>query len=749
MNKYLKIIFLTFLFSCVFSITFIKIEPNSVTLGDEVEFTLTVNDYDSEVLYVYLSNYINLYLKKQNDGLYKSNNATTIQFHNIKSLNNFTTNIYYKGNKTDLTVDIKIPTEIKLLYFSNNSIFYNYGISKLSFSLNYNKLYNTNVLIEFGNNIITNCTAEEYNIVNLICYYEFSTQKGGDKLNLKFNGKETNYSITLYTPKEFSKIYLDKYKFYISSTEQIIISQVDSSYKIDEHEIVLVSSDSNNSNITLTSCKHYNTGILYVQCSAILNALGNHYVFVDNKNSSFMINIFPKPTSICKVLDIEPSTVEVPTETKFILKVDYIANLDKAIFTLVYRDNKIYLTNCLKVEDKNDEITCTGTLKEPGEYDVYLNGIKQFEQHVYAFSQSLTKAFDIYYNYKYKNGNVIKFDSPTTSYYIEIEFDSINDSESKNISLKGTNNVAKITINSIHDHPYQKKINYTATFPNPDTYYLYIENVKQNVSITVTNEPFTPFTSEVTAIFPTSVVVDDVENKGYIDFILTVDTNLGISKVDIKLINANKSWALYCKADPLNKQKVICQEQIEREGEYHIVVDGKEFPNVKVIAKSISKLDSFFPNSIFPSFNPQTIVINFVTDISNFVDKVKFVNIENLEELQGTCSLLSNNILNCSAVFEKEGDYYITINDFYYRVYIHVNEEDNIIINDRNSDEQSNIIEEEKIEDDNDSDNIDNNNIDNNNNNNDNNNNNNNNNNNESINYIKISPLLLTLILLI
>jgi hypothetical protein len=85
MNKYLKIIFLTFLFSCVFSITFIKIEPNSVTLGDEVEFTLTVNDYDSEVLYVYLSNYINLYLKKQNDGLYKSNNATTIQFYNIKS----------------------------------------------------------------------------------------------------------------------------------------------------------------------------------------------------------------------------------------------------------------------------------------------------------------------------------------------------------------------------------------------------------------------------------------------------------------------------------------------------------------------------------------------------------------------------------------------------------------------------------------------------------------------------------------
>ncbi len=745
MNKYLKIIFLTFLFSCVFSITFIKIEPNSVTLGDKVEFTLTVNDYDSEVLNVYLSNYrINLYLKKQNDGLYKSNNATTIQFYNIKSLNNFTTNIYYNGNKTDLTVDIKIPTEIKLLYFYNYDIFYNYGISKLSFSLNYNKLYNTNVLIEFGNNIITNCTVEEYNIVNLICYHEFSTQKGGDKLNLKFNGKETNYSITLYTPKEFSKIKLDKYKFYISSTEQIIISQVDSSYKIDEHEIVLVSSDSNNSNITLTSCKHYKTGILYVQCSAILNALGNHYVFVDNKNSSFMINIFPKPTSICRV-NIEPKTVEVPTETKFILKVDYIANLDKAIFTLVYRDNKIYLTNCLKVEGKTDEITCTGTLKESGYYDLYLNGIKQFEQFVCAFSQSLTKAIDIYDNYKYKN--VIKFDSPTTSYYIQIEFDSINDLESKNISLKGTNNVAIIiNINSIYDdHMYQKKINCTTTFPNPDTYYVYIDNVKQNVSITVTNEPFT---SEVTAIFPTSVVVDDVGNIGYIDFILTVDTNLGISKVDIKLINANKSWDLYCEADPLNKQKVICQEQIEREGEYHIVVDGKEFPNVKVIAKSISKLDSFFPNSIFPSFNPQTIVINFVTDISNFVDKVKFVNIENLEEHQGTCSLLSNNILNCSAVFEKEGDYYITINDFYYRVYIHVNEEDNIIINDRNSDEQSNIIEEEKIEDDNDSDNTDNNNNDNNNND-DNNNNNNNNNNNESINYIKISPLLLTLILLI
>ena len=47
MNKFQKIILLFYLFSYAFSLKVTKIEPSTVTFGDKVEFTLTVQDYDS------------------------------------------------------------------------------------------------------------------------------------------------------------------------------------------------------------------------------------------------------------------------------------------------------------------------------------------------------------------------------------------------------------------------------------------------------------------------------------------------------------------------------------------------------------------------------------------------------------------------------------------------------------------------------------------------------------------------------
>ena len=402
MNKFHKFIFLIFLFSFVLSITFNSIEPNSVTLGEVVEFTLNVTDTDtnydsdSEDFYVYLGdeNDDGIYIdfKKQDNGLYKSD-YTIIMFYEKESLkNNPKKNIYYHGYKTNLTVEIKKPSEIKLVYFEDYYTFYNYGISRLYFKVNYNELFNSNVKIQFGENMITNCTIDEDDTYSLNCYHEFSTQNDGDKLNLKFNGKETDYSITIHTPSEFSKIYdIDKYKYYISSTEQIFIFDVNSCYKIEEHKIVLVPLDSKNSNITLTSCKYYGKRIDYAQCSGILNTLGKYYVFYDNKNTSELISVFPEPTSIYEVEDIDPNSAQVLTETKFNLEVDYIINLDKAVFTLVdqyNKNNKIYLTKCSKVEGETYEITCIGTLKEAGYYNLYLNGINQGEE-VYAYSESL------------------------------------------------------------------------------------------------------------------------------------------------------------------------------------------------------------------------------------------------------------------------------------------------------------------------------------------------------------------------
>ena len=66
---------------------------------------------------------------------------------------------------------------------------------------------------------------------------------------------------------------------------------------------------------------------------------------------------------------------------------------------------------------------------------------------------------------------------------------------------------------------------YKVTFSGIDTYFLYINDVKQNVSAIVTTDSFT---SEVNTIFPTTVVANN-----YKDFILKVDTNFGFSQVKL------------------------------------------------------------------------------------------------------------------------------------------------------------------------------------------------------------------------
>ena len=58
MNKFQKIILLCLLFTFVFSIKVTKIEPTTVTYGENVDFTLTVQDYDPSKDYsFYLTNY--------------------------------------------------------------------------------------------------------------------------------------------------------------------------------------------------------------------------------------------------------------------------------------------------------------------------------------------------------------------------------------------------------------------------------------------------------------------------------------------------------------------------------------------------------------------------------------------------------------------------------------------------------------------------------------------------------------------
>ena len=58
MNKFQRTFILCCLFSYAFSLKVTKIEPTTVTYGENVDFTLTVQDYDPSKDYsFYLTNY--------------------------------------------------------------------------------------------------------------------------------------------------------------------------------------------------------------------------------------------------------------------------------------------------------------------------------------------------------------------------------------------------------------------------------------------------------------------------------------------------------------------------------------------------------------------------------------------------------------------------------------------------------------------------------------------------------------------
>ena len=696
MNKFQKIILLCCLFSYAFSLKVTNIEPSTMTFGESNVFTLTVEDYDSNENYnFYLANddkkeYFYMYCQSS------SESSTTLKCYvyfdinnKTEALTNLTKTLFLDGEKTNLTVTFKIPESLELLGISGGQ-YYSYGVSRLEFRVNFNELYKSGFSIKFGDFSITNCSVSNYSISYITCYYEFPENSSEKTLNLKFGDKDTDYSVNIKAPKEFSLIdYLNKKEYYTSLSEQDVIFEVDSSYKMNDHSIKLVP-ESTNENITLSNCQYYDYGIYSAKCSGILNKIDAYYVFVDDKNTSLKLFVYPVPTAITSVDDIEPNELEISSSaTTFTLKVNYVVNLDKAVFTLVdeFDDtNKVYLTKCKKVDNSDDEITCEGTIKNAGLYSVYLNGINQ-KEYVRALSSSLSKAL-------YVDPKVIKFE-PDTKSDITIYFDSVKDFSSKNIALKGTNE-AKLTLNYKSSSNY---VEYKATFTAADTYYVYIDDAKQEVSVLVTNEAFT---STVTAISPTLV-----PSEKTITFTLTVDTNLGVETVKLYLQNKDDEDyydRLECEADSSDKTKAICQGYTEKEGEYYVRFNnGNEFKDVTVTAKNIPSLNSFSPISISPSSKEQTITLTFSDNISSFVNKVKFI--IGTETVETKCTAESNYVLQCSAVFNNEDDYFITIDGVNTGKSINVNEDDNI------------NEEEEKKKD-------------------------------NSVNYLKISSLLLTLLLL-
>ena len=664
---------LTYILSSYTKVT--KIESTSeLILGEIVKFNLTVQDYDSDDEF-YLGDEIDsyqIYLKNcslQNDNILTCD--ANLDLNELIYLKNLTKTLYVYGRSTNLTVTINKPKILKLLDFDNyeDNYFYSYGVSKFIFEVNFNELYNSSISIKFGDIAITKCEkSKEYNDIN--CEYEFPESCSGKTLNLIFNGIETNYSITINAPNEFSEIReLKNEYYYSSSSSQFIYFRVDSSYNMNNHKIELVPETSGNKNISLNECTHDEDGIRYAKCLGILDTNDAYYVYFDGVNSEEKLYVYPEPTTISQVYDISPyEFLASSSEITFTLEVNYVVNIENAVFTLVDKynsNNKFYLTKCSKSDNSYNEITCSGKVTNPGYYYVYLNGLKQDEPYrIKVYSSSLTKAL-------YVEPDIIKFESATESEYIEIFFDSINNIEQKSIMLKGENNKKEIKL-EIDDDVDSYGTEFEVEFPAEDTYYLYIDNVKQNVYIEVRKKDFT---SIATSISPNII---STNNDEYIPFTLTVDTNFGIADVDIYLTwigeNYKENRWLNCEPDSSDNTKAICLGRFYEEGEYYLNVNETEFKDLTVTAKKVPRLINYSPISISPSLNSISIILYFKEDISSYVNKIAFVGAETLTP---TCELSSNYALICSAVFKNEDKYFITIDGANIGRFINVNTKDN------------------------------------------------------------------------
>ncbi len=717
-----------------------NIEPKTVTVGEPVRFVLTVQNYNSLIDDFSLAGQD---LTCSNTNYDPETNLLICNEFTFDSLNkidlyNLKKTLFVNEKPTNVSVTFKRPSviktigDVKINDKSKTSIseIYTNQFTKFTFNVNDNELYDTNIPIKFRIDTyeyfpIINCTIDDKEIHEIYCYYKFDESLNGNKLQSVALGDntETIPAINIKNPSDFTAIlYINKINtffksYYVSSSQQDFLFIVDSAYKMNEKTIKLVPENTTNANITLKSCTINNYDNNCAKCSGILDKSGVYSINVNDVTiDRLKLYVYPELTAIKSVSNIKPSELLISSlETTFTLKVDYIVNLDKAVFSLVNyynnNNNKYYLTKCAKVEGTNNEITCVGTIKNVGLFYVYLNG-KQQSSYVRVFSSSLSKGFLI-------SPNITKFTNinfTSTSKEITIIFDTTNNFELKTISLKGTNN-SFAALDFKQKNPYS--LVYYATFPVNDTYYLYINNVIQNnVSITLTNENYT---SEISSISP-SLVATYKNNK----FTLTVDTNFGIENVGIYLIekannsNINK---MTCKPDYSDSTKALCSFSsdiynlyyLSVEGDYYISLGNIEFQTLTVKAKNLPIVRygfDFSPYSIESSTEAQKVFLYFQDDASNYKNKIKFVG---KETLTPTCELDSNYALICTATFTNDDKYAITIDDIYFNSFISVNKEDNTYQEDV-IDDNTNII------DDDDSD--------------------------SNVNYIKISSLLLLTLLL-
>ena len=181
------------------------IEPKTVTVGETVNFVLTVQNYNLQTEGFSLADQsftCSTYDPETN--LLKCDDFTKNYLNKI-DLYNLKKTLFVDGKPTNVSVTFKRPSVIKTFdYFyinddymtsTSTSTIYTNQFTKFTFIVNDNELYNPNINVrflingEFDYYSIINCTIDAEEIHEIYCYYKFDESFNGKKLAIiRFNG---------------------------------------------------------------------------------------------------------------------------------------------------------------------------------------------------------------------------------------------------------------------------------------------------------------------------------------------------------------------------------------------------------------------------------------------------------------------------------------------------------------------------------------------------------------------------------
>ena len=521
-----------------------------------------------------------------------------------------------------------------------------------------------NDIIKIGTTVLQLCSAVESSKNSILCKANFNKNDIGQNVSIYINDnlQEINYIIYEEIFNEISMVYG---MYYPSNYEQLINIRVNSYNKINDRTIRIKSDTSEF--IDLYNCYIDRDYVEWAYCSVVIKETGLYYFYIDGvlqfyDNEEVTFLVVEHTNQIESVITVDPSSVLInDNERTITLTVNYVVNLKDSNFYLIEEElgHRVSLTNCHSEVESDTEIWCKGLIKNPGDYLIYLNGVKQ-EKHIYVYADSLSKSYGV-------TPNNFKYIGEDNEKSFQVKFNSARYHSLKKLSLIGenTNNELELiyirTINYIF-------IEYKAIFKEIDTYYLYIDGEKQEDSFIAYSDE--PITGKIYDIFPKKVL-----GRDFIDYLLVVDTNFGIETIEIYLKNGDNIYYFYdCEGDKTNSSLAYCSCLINYKGNntFELYLGTNKQENLIIESKEFLTIIGISPKSFLANSYKKGLSLDFNKNVSEYRNSIQISN-DKIHFINVNCRIIKDSYdkrLICSVKIPNPGLYYFYINGYSSEEYI-------------------------------------------------------------------------------